>query len=304
MVEDIEEIYLALIKAGFSEGELKSEINARFQEYQGFMSKQAILFLLAKENGINIQGIEDSPMSYHEVEEEIDYNEFLIPIAFIFEGMSNIVIVGRITHVSQIRTFTRKDGSSDIVGSFYMVDTSGKIKVVLWSDHAKLMEKEYFTTGEVVQIIGGYTKKGLNDDLEVHLSKKGKVVLSPKDIDIKTIPFSEKEQESEEKYSLLHIQDLYDKEDFIPSISGIVTFESLKLVKLKDGKKTLLLKFSLRDETAAIIVNIWGMKAPEFIKKVSEGDNITLSNALIKENPYSNHKELNLTRNSHIKLVK
>lgn len=303
MVEDIEEIYQSLIKSGLTEEELKSEIDARFQEYQGFMSKQAILFLIAKEHGVFYQGNEDSVLSCKEPEEEIDYNEFLSPIATISEGLNNIVIVGRIIHISQVRSFTRKDGTSDIIGSFHMADTSGKIKVVLWSDHARIMEKEYFSNGEIVQIIGGYSKKGLNDEVEIHLSRKGKVILSPKDIDMSNISEQENIKYLDINNSSFKVQDLYKKKGFIPSVSGTVVFENLKVIKLKNGNRTFLLKFKLHDETSSIMVNIWGMNGPEFIKNVNEGDAIILSNILIKENPYSNQKEVNFTKNTQVKLL-
>lgn len=304
MVEDIEEIYQSLIKSGLSEEELKREIDTRFQEYQGFMSRPAILFLIAKEQGLFNQENEESSLPYEGIEEEIDYNEFLIPIASISEGMSNIIIVGRIINISQVHSFTRKDGTSDIVGSFHIADISGKIKFVLWSDHAKIIENEYFTTGEIVLVIGGYSKKGLNDEVEIHLSKKGKVVLSPKDINMSNIPQLENIRNLELNNSSFKIENLYNKEGFIPFVSGTVAFENLRMIKLKDGNKTFLLKFKLYDEVSSITVRIWGMDAPEFIKTISEGDNITLSNVMIKNNSYSNQKEVILTKNSQVKLLK
>ncbi|MFX1574322.1 MAG: hypothetical protein ACFFB0_16400 [Promethearchaeota archaeon] len=300
MVEDIEEIFQSLIKAGVTEEELEHEINSRFQEYQGFMSRQAILFLIAKEHGLFDDDLENTSFSYEGLEEEIDYNEFLRPIAQISEGMNNIVILGRLISISQVRTFTRKDGTSDIVGSFHVADTSGKIKVVLWSDQAKIIEKEYFSRDQIIQVIGGYAKKGLNEEIEIHIGKRGKVILSPKDIDMNNIPKLDKVPNT----SSINIQDVYEKEGFIPTVSGAVQFENLKMVKLKDGSKTFLLKFKLCDETSSIMVNIWGMDAPEFIKNVSEGDIIILSNMTIKENPYSKKKELNLTRNSYVEIMK
>jgi len=300
MTEDIEEVYQALINLGFTEDELNKEINARFREYQGFMSRAAILFLLAKELHLYNHDHENFLSSYDELEDETDYNEFLLPIAQISEGMSNIVIVGRIISISQIREFIRKDGSSDIVGYFHIADSSGNIKVVLWSDQAKIIDHEFFTFGQVVQVIGGYVKKGLNDELEIHISKRGKVVLSPKDIDMKHIPEVEDIRSLKVVNNSIHIQDLYDKEGFIPVVAGMVELEDLRMITLKDGNKTFLLKFKLCDETSSIMVNIWGMDAPEFIKNVSEGERITLSNVLIKESPYSNEKELNLTKNSII----
>ena len=298
MAEYAEEIYQSLIEKGYSEEDIEKEITSKFNEYQGFMSKQAILFLIAKEKGV---AVPDSDTINKEFGYEIDYNEFAIPIAQISEGMSNIVISGRISDVSGLRTFTRKDGTSDIVGSFHLVDNSGRIKAVLWSDHAKLMEHEYFKKGEIIQLIGGYAKKGLNEELEIHLSKKGKLVFSPKDIDMKHV-LGIPEKKQFKKSSQLTIKEVYNKEGFVRAISGTVQLEKPKLLTLKNGKKTFLLKFVLSDETSSIKVNVWDMKAIEFIKRVNDDDKLTLFNVIIKVNSYSNEKELSFIKNSRYKV--
>jgi len=56
----------------------------------------------------------------------------------------------------------------------------------------------------------------------------------------------------------------------------------------------------ISDDTSSIRVNIWGMKAVECLKIINEGNGIKLSNILIKENTYSNEKELNFTKSSRL----
>jgi len=316
MVESTEDIFKALMETGLSEQEIKQQIKQKLTEYQGFMNKQAVLFLIAKENGVSIYSSEYSDSIQKEIEELIDYNDFAIPIADISETMSNIVITGRITQTFDVNSFTRKDGTQGVVGSFQMCDTSDCIKVVLWGEQVKIMENEYFTKGEIVQVVGGYSKKGIKEALEVHLSKKGKIVLAPKDIDPKKLPKIESYEDykqnkeykkpknikkiSSEKDSILSIQEIYEKEGFIKFISGIVQIDQFKELTLKNGEKSFLLKLIISDDTASIYVNIWGMKAIECLKIIKEGDGIKLSNILIKENTYTNEKELNFTKSSRL----
>ncbi|GAH06921.1 unnamed protein product, partial [marine sediment metagenome] len=45
------DLYRALIETGLSLNEIKQKIKAKVEEYQGYLSEEAILFLVAKEYG-------------------------------------------------------------------------------------------------------------------------------------------------------------------------------------------------------------------------------------------------------------
>jgi len=301
MSSSIEDIYQALLNAGITEEDIERQINEKYNEFQGFMSRPAILFLIAKEQGLDIASSNSTEM----IQYEIDYNDFAIPISSVTETMSNIVISGRIFKNFGTKNFVRKDGSTGKVGSFLMGDKSGIIKIVLWDDQVEIMDKEYFQVGEIVQLIGGYSKVGLNDEIEVHLSKTGKIILSPKDVNRSQIPKLDSFKDlklqgsiSLKEDSRLSIKELYDKEGFIKSITGVIKIEEFKEIMKKNGEKTFLLKLILRDDTSSIRVLVWGMKAVEYIKNLSEGDSIKLSNVVLKENSYTNEKELVFTKNT------
>ncbi len=316
MVESAEDVFKALMETGLSEQDINQQIKEKLTVYQGFMNEQAVLFLIAKENGVSIYSSEYRDALRNEFEELIDYNDFAIPIADISETMQNIVITGRITQTFNVNSFTRKDGTQGVVGSFQICDTSACIKVVLWGEQVKIMKNEHFTKGEIVQVVGGYSKKGIKEALEVHLSKKGRIVLAPKDIDPKKFPkvesyedYKEHQEDkktlilnktSSKKDSKLSIQDLYEKEGFIKLITGVVQIDMFKELTLKNGEKSFLLKLIISDDTSSIRVNIWGMKAVECLKIINEGDGVRLSNVFIKENTYSNEKELNFTKISRL----
>ena len=306
MSSNIEDIYQALINAGIDEETINSQINEKYNEFQGFMSKQAILFLIAKEHGLDIVSSNSDEITQY----EIDYNDFAISISNVTETMSNIVITGRILRNFGTKNFVRKDGTPGIVGSFIIGDNSGTIKIVLWDDQAKIMENEYFHIGEIVQIIGGYSKVGINEKIEVHLSKTGKIILSPKKVELKNIPELEafKDLEVQGTISLkrdsgMLIEELYAKEGFIKSITGIIQIEEFKEIIKNNGEETFLLKLILSDDTSSIRVLIWGMNAIESLKNLSDGDGVKLSDVIIKENSYTNEKELVFTKNSRLEIL-
>jgi len=311
MVERAEEIYQALMDAGISEEELSKELKEKDIEFQGFMTKQAILYLIAKDHGINIDSKEDAEMLKYISEDLIDYNDFAIPISKVSENMRNIVISGRLTDIFQAKDFVRKDGSPGKVGSFQICDQSECVTIVLWDDHTKVMENELFQVNEVVQIVGGYTKKGRDDKLEVHLGRKGNIILAPENvklpqaIEIEGVesPKEAQKKKGSKKCSKWTVKDLHEKEGFVRFISGTVQKEIFKEMTLKNGEKSFLFKFVLSDDTSAIKVNIWGIPAVELFKNISDGDCVKISNTMIKLNSYTNEREITFTKNSQLEII-
>ncbi len=308
MSASIDDLFNTLMDAGLSEDEIEKEIEKKAEDFQGFISKKGILFLIAKERGLSVQSDEIEPELYKEFEEEIDYNDFTIKISEVQEGMSNIVLLGRIQKILGIKTFSRKDGTPGAVGSFLFNDGSASIKVVLWDNHAKIMESEYFKPHEIARIIGAYSKLGIKNQIDVHLGKNGKILLAPKDVNPKNVAMlSENTFEDKllnSKTSFESIKDLYQKAGFIKRIKGIITnIEEFKEIDLKNGEKSFLLKLIISDDTSSIRLVLWDMKAIECLKIVNIGDSVILSNVLIKYNSYTEMNEINFTKLSYLQKI-
>ena len=148
---------------------------------------------------------------------------------------------------------------------------------------------------------------GTTGNLDVHLSRQVKIVLAPKDIvlpEVERVRPSYVDGKKGLKPPTKHtIEEIYKKEGFIKSVKGIVYTEMFKELTLKNGEKSFLLKLVLSDDTASIKVNIWGMKAVEGMKIISDGIGVRLTNVVIKENRYSQEKELSFTKNSRLELI-
>jgi ssDNA-binding replication factor A large subunit len=312
MAERAEEIYQALLEAGISEDEIDVQLKEKETEFQGFMTKPAILYLIAKEHGVDVESTENKEILKHIAEDIIDYNDFLIPISSVMENMRNIVIAGRIKSVYDAREFAKKDNTIGRVGSFTICDDSDCIKIVLWNESVKIMESDLFMKGETIQVIGGYSKKSRGEGLEVHLGRQGKIILAPENVKLpqressdsykKPVP-TKREVGTEEKKSGWTIQSLHEKEGFIRFISGEVNVEFFKELTLKSGEKSFLLKLVLSDDSGSIKVNIWGMQAVNCAKLITDGIKVKLSNVVIKLNAYSNEKELNFTKKSNLETL-
>ncbi len=307
MSSDAQDIYQAMVKAGYSEDDIKREIQSKTREFQGFMTKEGALYLVAKELGIKLNSgetvpddIEHEELGYYD--EDIDYDEFAVPISVIQPGVSNIVILGRIVEVFPPREFQRKDGTGGIVGSFVIIDKKeDSIKVVLWGEKTKVMNNEYFGANEIIRVVGGYAKESREGAPEVHIGNKGKVMLAPKDVNLRLIPIEVSESDvtfssSSVNRNIKKIEELEDTEGFVKFIAGNIGSIDLKEVKKKDGGLTFLLKMKLNDKTSSIDINVWGDQAIYYLKTLNEEEYYIFSNVSIRYNPFSQSNEVYFTR--------
>ena len=91
-----------------------------------------------------------------------------------------------------------------------------------------------------MRIIGGYSKLGIDNQPEIHLSKKAKIILAPRENEInRKIPLLLLEYVKKS----LKISEINEKEGYIPLISGIVQVREFSEKQLKNGDKSFLLRF-------------------------------------------------------------
>ncbi|MFX1353987.1 MAG: hypothetical protein ACFFGP_08515, partial [Promethearchaeota archaeon] len=146
-------------------------------------------------------------------------------------------------------------------------------------------------------------------EIEVHISKRGKIILAPKDIDsitkqnlenIKPMDIKSGKKFSQNQFM---INVLISKYSFIKRIQGQVYIEEFKEITKKNGEKTFLLKFILQDDSGYVRVNIWGMTAAETLKIIEDGIHIRIINVIVKKNDFTNEKELVFTKASSIEVI-
>ncbi len=303
MSSSMEDLYQKLLASGISEQQLEQELERKIKEFGGFMTRQGILFIIAKEHGINPYNDD----FYKELDEMIDYDEFFIPIAEVKEHMTNIVLLGKIISFVRPYEFTRKDSSVGKVSSFNVADWTGIIKVVLWDENVQIVENGFFKEGELVRIIGGYSKTGVNNSIEIHIGKKGRIILAPRDVSKKLRSqldmIDEKVTPLEQKSPKFLIKDLVDEYSFIRKLQGKVEIKEFKEITKKSGDKTFLLRILVSDESGTVYVNIWGIEAIESLKLIEDDCSISITNLGLKRNRYTQEKELIFTKKSTIMIL-
>lgn len=271
------------------------------------MSKQGVLFIIARENGLELRSPEIDDYLYDELEEEVDYDEFIIDMSDVKEGMTNIVLLGKILTVQKIREFVRKDQSVGKVCSFLLGDATGTTKIVLWDERADIMNQEYFKSDAFIRVIGGYAKIGRDGDVEVHLGKKGSIILSPevsarKREQLNAISITVSNPEAL-KTNLIPLNLALQQNKYVSVVKGAVQIEEFKELELKSGDKTFLLSIFLETQDTTIRVKAWGMQAVECLQAINDGDIVSITNLAVKEDKYTAEKELFFTKNSVVMLI-
>ncbi|MEM2109091.1 MAG: OB-fold nucleic acid binding domain-containing protein [Candidatus Odinarchaeota archaeon] len=94
----------------------------------------------------------------------------------------NIAVVGKVTQIYELKEFERSTGSSGKVLSMFIADETGSIRVVAWGKSAELLAD--LKTGDIISVKGGYTKTGLNNNIELHLSESSIITVNPAGVEL------------------------------------------------------------------------------------------------------------------------
>ncbi|MEM5826049.1 MAG: DUF2240 family protein [Candidatus Aenigmatarchaeota archaeon] len=128
---------------GMKREEILKRIEEKKRELSNLISDEGAAYILAKDLGISL----------------IKRKSYDIKIGNIVAGMKNINVVGRITEVSDVKTFQRDENDERGEGkllSFFIGDETGVIRVVLWDDEIKKFRG--FSKGDVVRIVDAYVR--------------------------------------------------------------------------------------------------------------------------------------------------
>ena len=103
-------------------------------------------------------------------------------ISSLIEGNGNISIQGRLLSISNIKTFTTKKGREGKVANLTVEDTTGKIRVVMWTDNMKYMNR--IQEGNIIKVTNLEVRKGYTGDLEVQMRPNSAIQVMPDRLDL------------------------------------------------------------------------------------------------------------------------
>ena len=213
--------------------EFQQKIKEKIDEFGGLLSEDGAALIVAADLGINLR-----------VEKP---REFL-SIRDLAVGMGDIWLCARVTCVSAVKVFERESGTGR-VANVEVMDHTGSTRVVLWDDLTEFTSN--LDKGDIIEVRGGYVKKGFREGVEIHISPRRGGILKISETD-KNLP--------ECKTGYTNIVDLeeemadVDVAGRVGQLYGIREFQ-------KNGGTGKVASLSLVDDTGEIRLCLWNDKA-------------------------------------------
>ena len=244
---------------GMSRERIEERLTRERKKTNGLISDEILLRMIAAEFGVQFDVSRASSPE--------------LSVANLVPGLNDVSVVGRVVAVYKPKTFTgRKNG---MFASFFIVDRSSILRVVLWNSKASLLESDGVKVGEIVRVSHGYTKEG-REGVELHVGEKSKIETSPSDMKESDFP-------SVSSF-MMRIGDVVQKrKNRRVNVAGVVgrifktsTFER------QDSTTGKVMRLILRDESEEVSVVAWNEKAEELEGMLKEGAGLRLIGAKAK----------------------
>jgi len=254
------EVYVNKIieDTGLTRKEIQNLVEDKKNELKGLISDEGALFIIAKELGLDIKN-----------ENKDLLKDIEIFISDITQNMKNITLFGRIKDIYNANSFKKNDGSKGFVGSFLLHDATGDARIVIWDDQVKIFKEHNFEKNELVKIINGTAKKGKFGDIEIHVGRYGKVILSPEDVDYKKYP--------KITFKSVNINGINLNLKSISIEGKIVQISPKREFTRKDGEFGSVMSLTLLDSTGSIRITFWN-EDTEKVSRLEIDDFVLITN--------------------------
>lgn len=250
----VDELYNQ-IKDLKTEKEFSEEINKRKKEYDGLFDEETIALLIVDELGRNKQNVAE--------------------ISNLKPGEETTVF-GKVTNISNSRTFSRKNGSSGRVVNLELTDNTGTCGLALWDKDVELVKNETIKVGTNVKVINGYVKEGFNG-IELNVGRWGLLELEP------------------DGMTKIKNEKLPDTKKFQ---GKLIDIEPTRAFFRDSGEFGFVANIKIKNEKETYSLSVWGEKVKE-IQAFKKGDLLEIKNVDIKQKNGS--KELHLNGKGIIK---
>ncbi|TFF90065.1 MAG: DUF2240 family protein [Promethearchaeota archaeon] len=269
-------VNIIIERTGFSRSEILILMEEKKAELKDLISDEAALFIIAKENGININ-------------ENVE-----ISIMDITQSMRTIVLYGRVKLIYPIHSFENRNGELGFFGIFILHDHTGDIRVIAWNDHIKLFEQKDFRRNTLVKILSATAKYDRYNNLELHLGRFSRVILNPEDIDPKKYPIISE--------TVSKVSDIKSIDEGLISLEGkIVQIFPITKYETFSGKVSYIISIDFIDDSGMIKITFWG-KDSNKIQNFKPKDNIKITNLITHRNRVNNLIELYATPATRISI--
>jgi len=173
-----------------------------------------------------------------------------IAIGDLVSGLNDVTVIGRVVSIYPPQTFTRQDQTEGKFARLVITDKSGKLPVVLWDDKTSLVEVDKIKLGQMVKVLHGYVREGLDGKAELHIGSRGRVQVLRPDIGEETLPVGLTKIGRLEP-NMHHI-------DVLGRVTEVGNVREFRRSRADVGHVSTLL---IKDETGYVHLNLWEDKA-------------------------------------------
>lgn len=262
-------------KTGKSEEELNAIAEEKTKRFNGLLSKEAALFLLAREAGIFIEGKPLQP----------------VPINQLQAGSSNIDVIGVVKRVFPPKEFQNKNKpGTGKKASVLIADSTGEIFATFWHHDAE--KTLQIPTGTTI-LLRNVAVSSFNNQTGLNFGYRSELQLNPEQAQSVSLPKIELQ-----KTKMGEIKN----QAFNLNVEGIVDeiFPTREFTK-SNGEGGKLQRIRLTDENAEIQAIAWNEKTQE-TENLKVGWRILLENTRSKTN-LRGDLELSIDSNSRIVIL-
>jgi ssDNA-binding replication factor A large subunit len=138
----------------------------------GYLTDQGALFLVAADLGVSFDNV----------------SKMQTGLKDIYIGAKEATVVGRIMNIYPIHRFTRRDSNEQAATRTLVIyDKDAKVKVKLWDKHTTIPDEMGLQAGDVIKIVKGYVRSGLDGKPVINLGNYSAIETAPDDSSIPTI---------------------------------------------------------------------------------------------------------------------
>jgi len=228
-------------------------IKKKKAESGGFLSDQGAAMLVAQDLDVEIE--RSGPPE--------------IKIRDMVSSLSDVTVTGKVTTVSTLQEFKRKDGSSGKALRFILADSTGEVNCVAWDEQAERLVGQQLHD-RTVSILHGYTREGLGRNVELFIGDRGEVQLVEDVYEVRGQPTGQ----------FASIADALKREGEVDLVGIVKTPPRITEFKRADGLGRVL-RTKLMDKTGRITLVAWNEKADE-LRSLTVGKAVRVSRGRIK----------------------
>ncbi len=225
----------------------------------GYLTDQGALFLVAADLGVSFDNVPKMQSGLKDL----------------YVGAKDVTITGRIMNIYPPYKFTKKEtNEQSSARTLVLYDKNAKVKVKLWDKQVSIPEEMGLQAGDVVKVVKGYVRAGLDGKPVVNLSSYGALEVSPDDSDIPPLD------------SLaMPVDDVKEVQDSA-IITGIVNANpriSEFVNQRGEASKSLQLQISNESATRTLRAVIWNVDESRVPKVFKTGSKVRLVGVRIKQ---------------------